>query len=138
VQWHPGMMFDGARMQISFLKDLVTLRNPASPFTFLRYVQARGRLEQFVNLNQFRPTRLEYQDYLRWVAAQLPDQVRYGAAVRRVTPVAAPGGRELSRFRVEVEELATGRRSTWSARNVVCAAGGRPRAAPGQAPGVVH
>ncbi|NYS19794.1 SidA/IucD/PvdA family monooxygenase [Streptomyces sp. SJ1-7] len=31
VAWHPGMLIDGARMQISFLKDLVSLRNPSSP-----------------------------------------------------------------------------------------------------------
>src|SRR5262245_36348336 len=66
-QWHPGMMFDGARMQISFLKDLATLRNPSSPYTFLQYTKAKGRLEQFVNVNEFRPTRLEYHDYLQWV-----------------------------------------------------------------------
>src|SRR4051794_10016492 len=65
-QWHPGMMLDGARMQISFLKDLATLRNPASQYTFLQYVKAKGRLERFVNINEFRLSRLEYGDYLRW------------------------------------------------------------------------
>ena len=65
-QWHPGMVMDGAAMQISFLKDLATLRNPSSPYTFLQYTRAKGRLERFINLRDFYPTRLEYQDYLRW------------------------------------------------------------------------
>src|ERR1700712_3496839 len=42
--WHEGMLIDGSTMQISFLKDLVTLRNPASRFTFVNYLNERGRL----------------------------------------------------------------------------------------------
>ena len=38
------MLIDDATMQVSFLKDLVTLRNPGSDFTFLRFhYGARGR-----------------------------------------------------------------------------------------------
>lgn len=138
--WHPGMLLDGARMQISFLKDLVSLRNLASPYTFLRYTKARGRLEQFVNLNQFRPTRLEYQDYLRWVAAEFADQVRYDAAVQRVTPISSNGS-GLSLFRVEVEDVATRVPSVYFARNIVYAAGGKarkPANGQAQARGVIH
>ena len=36
--WHPEMILDDAEMQISFLKDMVTLRNPSSEFTFLNYL----------------------------------------------------------------------------------------------------
>ena len=42
--WHRGMLIDGATMQVSFLKDLVTLRNPRSPYTFVAYLDAQGRL----------------------------------------------------------------------------------------------
>ncbi len=126
VRWHPGMQLDGARMQISFLKDLVTLRNPSSPYGFLQYLKASGRLEAFVNLGQFRPTRLEYEDYLRWVAADFGEQVRYHTAVRRVSPAGGRGG-ELSLLRLELEDTSTGRRSCIYARNVVYAGGGRPR-----------
>ena len=134
-EWHPGMMLDSSRMQISFLKDLVTLRNPASPYSFLQYTRARGRLERFVNLRQFHPSRLEYQDYLRWVAAALSDQVRFGVAVRRVTPVALPGEDNLAVFRIEVEDTRTGQHSARMARNVVWAAGGTPRVPDGMALG---
>ncbi|MEU7114594.1 SidA/IucD/PvdA family monooxygenase [Streptomyces sp. NPDC046182] len=125
VAWHPGMLIDGARMQISFLKDLVSLRNPSSPYSFLQYTKAMGRLERFVNLNEFRPTRIEYDDYLKWVAGHFTDQVRYGTRVERVTPVAGDGS-ALSLFRVETEDVATGRTVTYYARNVVHAGGGRP------------
>ena len=36
--WHPGMLLDGSNMQISFLKDLVTVRNPQSRFSFINYL----------------------------------------------------------------------------------------------------
>ena len=36
--WHRAMMLPGADMQISFVKDLVSLRDPTSPFSFLNYV----------------------------------------------------------------------------------------------------
>src|SRR5689334_7988199 len=47
--WHRGMLLDDATMQVSFLKDLVTLRNPTSEFSFLRYLHTRGRLIDFIN-----------------------------------------------------------------------------------------
>ncbi|MER7466092.1 SidA/IucD/PvdA family monooxygenase [Streptomyces sp. NPDC097981] len=141
VEWHPGMLIDGARMQISFLKDLVSLRNPSSPYSFLQYTKAKGRLERFVNLGEFRPTRIEYDDYLKWVARDFTDQVRFGAQVNRVTPEAAPGGTDLTLFRVETEDVASGRRTTVWARNVVHAGGGRPGRQPAdvaKVPTVVH
>jgi len=126
MRWHEGMLIDGTRMQISFLKDLVSLRNLASPFTFLQYEKAKGRLEKFVNLAEFRPSRLEFQDYLRWVAAQFADLVRYGSAVRAVTPVRDDDG-ALSLFRVSATDTATGEAVKYHARNVVHALGGIPR-----------
>jgi L-ornithine N5-monooxygenase len=142
VEWHPGMLFDDARMQISFLKDLVTLRNPASPYSFLQYLKARGRLEHFVNLGEFRPLRVEYDDYLRWVAEDFADQVRYGTEVVRVTPVTEGVAADpvFSLFRIETEDLHSGTRSVVYARDVAHGGGGRPRM-PANVPsaaGVLH
>ncbi|BBZ74665.1 hypothetical protein MANY_00020 [Mycolicibacterium anyangense] len=66
--WHTGMLIPGATMQISFLKDLVTQRNPQSEFSFLSYLTERGRLSEFINYKTFFPTRLEFHDYLSWAA----------------------------------------------------------------------
>ncbi|RFS82478.1 L-lysine 6-monooxygenase [Actinomadura spongiicola] len=84
--WHRGMLIDGATMQVHFLKDLVTLRNPASPYSFLAYLHARGRLIDFVNHKTMFPTRLEFHDYLEWVAAAFTDRVRYGSEVVALRP----------------------------------------------------
>jgi L-ornithine N5-oxygenase len=123
------------------LKDLVTLRNPASPYTFLQYTKAKGRLERFVNLKEFHPTRVEFQDYLRWVAEAFSDQVKYGTAVRKVTPMALDGEARPSVFRVEVQSVDTREVSVYYARNVVYASGGKPRVPEGKvslAPRIFH
>ena len=88
--WHRGMLLDDCRMQISFLKDLVTLRDPKSRFTFINYLFERGRLPDFVNLKSFYPTRVEFHDYLNWVAQAFDDRVHYGETVTGVEPVTAP------------------------------------------------
>ena len=82
--WHAGMQIPGAKMQISFLKDLATPRDPRSQFTFLNYLHQKGRLNQFINLGTFLPSRLEYEDYLRWCAGHFDDVVRYGQEVEGV------------------------------------------------------
>lgn len=83
--WHPGMLLDGATMQIAFPKDLVTFRNPRSSFTFFSYLFERGRLVDFVNHQTFFPTRHEFHDYLSWAAARVDADVRYGATVTDIT-----------------------------------------------------
>ena len=73
-RWHGNTLVSQSELQISFLKDLVTLRNPSSPYSFVNYLHAQGRLVDFINLGTFYPCRLEYNDYLRWVAQQFADQ----------------------------------------------------------------
>lgn len=85
--WHGSMLLEGSNMQISFLKDLVTLRNPTSRFTFVNYLHEKDRLKEFINLKTFFPARIEYNEYLTWVASQFDDRCRYGEEVIRVEPV---------------------------------------------------
>jgi L-ornithine N5-oxygenase len=125
-QWHPGMMLNGARMQISWLKDLVTLRNPMSPYSFLQYLKSKGRLEHFVNLCEFFPSRREYQDYLSWVAEAFRFQVHYGARVRKITPMLNGSRPRIDGFYIEAESV-SGNTLVYQARNIICAPGGRPR-----------
>ncbi|GHA87586.1 lysine N(6)-hydroxylase/L-ornithine N(5)-oxygenase family protein [Streptomyces termitum] len=89
--WHRGMLIDDATMQVSFLKDLVTLRNPASEYSFLCYLQSRGRLIDFVNHKNLFPLRVEFHDYFEWAAAKVDDMVSYGHEVVSVEPVVRDG-----------------------------------------------
>ncbi|WP_328392893.1 lysine N(6)-hydroxylase/L-ornithine N(5)-oxygenase family protein [Streptomyces sp. NBC_00390] len=89
--WHRGMLIDDATMQVSFLKDLVTLRNPASEYSFLCYLQSKDRLVDFVNHKNLFPLRVEFHDYFEWAAAKVDDMVSYGHEVIAVEPVVRDG-----------------------------------------------
>ncbi|HET9770677.1 MAG TPA: SidA/IucD/PvdA family monooxygenase, partial [Acidimicrobiia bacterium] len=56
--WHSGMLLENATVQVSFLKDLVTMRNPASDFSFVSYLHERGRLADFINHKTLFPLRV--------------------------------------------------------------------------------
>ena len=71
IEWQSGLLLPWAKSQVSFLKDLVTLRNPRSRFTFLNFLKSTGRLDDFINLGHQSPYRLEISAYLNWVADSL-------------------------------------------------------------------
>ena len=73
MAWHPGMLLPGARMQTSFLKDLVTPVDPTSPYSFLAYLVKKKRLYRFLSADFKTPSRHEFNDYLSWVAQALPN-----------------------------------------------------------------
>jgi L-ornithine N5-oxygenase len=122
-EWHGGMLLDDSRMQISFLKDLATLRNPSSRYTFVNYLHEKRRLEAFINISTFTPSRLEYNDYLGWAAAQFSDRVHYGEEVIGVEPVL--DGSDVTRVKV-ISRLADGRTRARITRNLVVSIGGEP------------
>jgi len=108
--WHRGMLLEDATMQVSFLKDLVTLRNPTSTFSFLCYLRDRGRLIDFVNHKNLFPLRKEFHDYFEWAAERVGHHVSYGAEVSAVS--VRDGGFEITvgeeRVRTRNVVLATG------------------------------
>ncbi|MFJ7627036.1 lysine N(6)-hydroxylase/L-ornithine N(5)-oxygenase family protein [Streptomyces sp. NPDC097595] len=120
--WHRGMLIDDATMQVSFLKDLVTLRNPASEFSFLCYLKSRGRLIDFINHKNLFPLRVEFHDYFEWAASQVDDLVSYDHEVVGVTQVVEDGVVEYLDVTVRSGEGLTVHR----ARNLVIGTGLRP------------
>lgn len=121
--WHGNMLLDGSRMQISFMKDLVSMRDPTSPYSFLNYLHVQERLQDFINLRTFYPSRREFNDYLAWVAGHFADRCDYGADVVAVEPEVADG--RVARLRVRARDTA-GRERVWLARNVVIGVGASP------------
>ena len=122
--WHGNTLVAQSELQISFLKDLVTLRNPSSRFSFVNYLKAHGRLVDFINLGTFYPCRMEYNDYLRWVAQQFAEQSRYGEQVLRVEPIVEGDGR-VQRLNVVSEHQ--GREVHRQTRSVIVSTGGTPK-----------
>ncbi|MGW0861502.1 lysine N(6)-hydroxylase/L-ornithine N(5)-oxygenase family protein [Streptomyces sp. NPDC002611] len=120
--WHRGMLIDDATMQVSFLKDLVTLRNPSSEYSFLCYLQSKGRLIDFINHKNLFPLRVEFHDYFEWAASQVDDMVSYGHEVVGVAPVTRDGVVEY----LDVTVRSGGGLEVHRARNLVIGTGLRP------------
>jgi lysine N6-hydroxylase len=83
-RWHPGMMIEGSTIQVPFLADLVTMADPTSPYSFLNFLKERRRLYPFYIRESFYPLRAEFDEYCRWVAAQL-DSLRWNRRIVSVT-----------------------------------------------------
>ncbi|KAI5124378.1 hypothetical protein M0805_008981 [Coniferiporia weirii] len=125
-QWHPGMLLPGAQMQISFLKDLATLRDPTSPFTFLSYLHSQNRLSAFINRGSTIPSRLEFADYLSWAAREVE---RRGVSVAYAEEVVAISkvnvyGKEL--IEVTCRQIQTGALVQRRSKHIILSAGGSP------------
>jgi len=48
-QWHAGMMVPEAKLQVHYLKDLVSLVDPSNPLSFLAYLAQKKQLLSFIN-----------------------------------------------------------------------------------------
>ena len=71
IAWQRGLLLPWVTSQISFLKDLVTRRDPSSAFSFVNYLHSVGRLDDFINRGGLWPYRVEISAYLKWVADHL-------------------------------------------------------------------
>lgn len=117
--WHPGMLLPHAHLDTHFAKDLVTMSNPRSQFTYLNFLACHGRLESFLNLGHANPFRKEFNEYLSWTASHFEDRIDYGCTVESIAR------KSDGRFAVHASDR-SGARLCYEARNVVLGIGGRP------------
>jgi lysine N6-hydroxylase len=82
-RWHPGLLDVNALIQTSYLKDLVTPVDPTSRYSFLSFLHRTRRLYRFLVANPSHVSRVEFEQYYRWVAQQLRS-IRFGAAVESI------------------------------------------------------
>ncbi|HET6501592.1 MAG TPA: SidA/IucD/PvdA family monooxygenase [Amycolatopsis sp.] len=115
-RWHPGLLIEGATIQVPFLADLVSLVDPTSPLSFLNYLRVHDRLFPFYFAERFQLPRAEYDHYCRWASGRLPS-CRFGTEITGIAGIAgAEGGFRLT--------AATG--EPVAARNVVLGVGTSP------------
>ena len=84
--WHPGLLLEGACIQVSFLKDLVSLVDPTSRYSFVNFLVSQNRAYKFINCQYQKVLRREFNQYYKWVCAQL-DNLRFGEEIERVSLV---------------------------------------------------
>lgn len=85
--WQEEMLLPESDIQNHPLRDLVTPRNPRSRYTFVNFLFEQGRLFEHLNLPLSHPLRLEYRQYVTWVAEQFAHLVDYGCSVVELRPV---------------------------------------------------
>ncbi|WP_067822004.1 lysine N(6)-hydroxylase/L-ornithine N(5)-oxygenase family protein [Nocardia inohanensis] len=81
--WHEGQLVSGAELQVSPLKDLVTLHDPTNPWSFLNYLHDQGRIYHFLNARFDSVPRREYRNYLEWASRRNP-RIVFGEEVLAV------------------------------------------------------
>lgn len=91
--WHPGMMVDGARLQMPFLADLVSLVDPTSPQGYLAWLRDQDRLFGFYFGEAWHVPRIEYEAYCRDMAGRL-DSCRFSCRVTSVRHTSLADGRD--------------------------------------------
>lgn len=91
--WHPGMMVDGATLQVPFLADLVSLVDPTNRNSYLAWLRDQGRLFGFYFSEAWHVPRPEYEAYCRTVAERL-ESCRFGCRVTAVRHATLADGRD--------------------------------------------
>lgn len=97
--WHPALLLPGSQLQVSPLKDLVTLRDPTSTYSFFNYLHSQGRLAHYINKEQKVPSRREWTAYLAWAAKRMENVVSYGQDVVSIEPltlISSVGDKQIS------------------------------------------
>ncbi|TDD92485.1 lysine N(6)-hydroxylase/L-ornithine N(5)-oxygenase family protein [Actinomadura rubrisoli] len=123
--WHRNMLLPSTTMQVTFLKDLATFRNPMSRYSFVSFLHEAGRLARFANNQSFFPTRREFHQYLEWAASGFADRVSYGATVEEIRLPSDSGPEGIDHLRLHVR-TASGTKVV-GARNVAISTGLVPR-----------
>lgn len=82
--WHDGQQIAGSTLQVSMIKDLVSLADPTNRFSFLAYLHAMGRIYHFLNARFDAVSRREFRDYMAW-AARSNENVVWGEDVEEVS-----------------------------------------------------
>jgi lysine N6-hydroxylase len=126
--WHAGMLIEGTTLQVPFLADLVTMADPTSPYSFLAWLKATGRLYPFYIRESFYPLRAEYDQYCRWVAEQLPT-LRWGRRVTGVVRVPDPSAASADEggYLFEVTAETADGVEKYCAKHLVLGTGTQPR-----------
>lgn len=113
--WHEGLLLEDASVQISILKDLVSLVNPRSEYSFLSFLHEKNRLYHFINADFTRAKRTEFNQYFQWACSKL----KYLKFSHKVKGVAFNGD-----FQIETEQ------GLFQAKNIVIGVGQVPHIPP--------
>lgn len=105
--WHDDQQIEGAELQVSPLKDLVTLSDPTSEYSFLSYLHDQGRIYHFINAQFEAVPRREFRNYLEW-ASHRNANIVFGEEICSISFDGADFLVETSRRRLRTENIVIG------------------------------
>jgi lysine N6-hydroxylase len=81
--WHDGQQMPNTTIQVSMFKDLVSLSDPTSEYSFVSYLHETGRFYHYINAHFDSVPRQEFRNYMEW-ACQKNDNIVFGHEVLSV------------------------------------------------------
>ncbi len=101
------MLLPGTDIQHHYLRDLATPRNPRSRYTFPMYLKEKDRLFTFGQFSS-NPGRIEWSDYVKWVADQVSENTLYRHKFLNVEPIVSSETKAVEMVQVSTQDLNTG------------------------------
>lgn len=81
--WHDGQQISNTTIQVSMFKDLVSLAQPTSEYSFLSYLHETGRIYHYLNAQFDAVPRQEFRNYMEW-ACRKNENIVFGREVLSV------------------------------------------------------
>jgi len=81
--WHDGQQIPDSTIQVSMIKDLVSLADPTNAYSFLSYLHDLGRIHHFINAQFDAVPRPEFRNYMEW-ASRKNENIHFGQEVLSV------------------------------------------------------
>jgi lysine N6-hydroxylase len=81
--WHDGQQIPDTTIQVSMVKDLVSLAQPTSEYSFLSYLHESGRLYHYLNAQFDAVPRQEFRNYMHW-ACRKNKNITFGQEVLEI------------------------------------------------------
>jgi lysine N6-hydroxylase len=113
INWHANQLINRSKLQNAYLRDLVSLINPCSKFSYVNFLHAKGRLYEFLNADFDQVYRKEFEQYLRWCAEKL-DNLHFAEEVVDIS------------WEDELFHVTTNSGSAYLAQHVVLGSGRQP------------
>lgn len=113
----------------TFLRDLITLRNPRSEFTFVNFLHETNLLVAFTNASQLITSRRLTARYMAWVAQKIEQLgwVSFNKEAVNIKPTGIAANGQVTRWTIDLRASGNGAASKVSCKRLIVATGAQSR-----------
>lgn len=117
--WQEHMLLEDSDIQNHPLRDLVTPRNPRSKYSFTNFLFEHDRLFEHFNTGMHFPYRIEFTQYVSWVASHFEGITKYSTEVKQIDTF--DNGADTKLFKIT-----DGKKKVYYSKSLVVAPGRTP------------